>query len=86
MEGESEEECLGFVEPKSNKGRRNTFHIENIEGCAALKDEPFAEDVLRPSIAQNHTLVYNVPKESTTWPGCAHLPGEARSPRLLPEY
>lgn len=46
LNDELEEICLGFVEPKSNRGRRNTFHLENIEGCAALKDEPFVEDVL----------------------------------------
>ena len=49
MEGESELECMGFVEPKSNKGRRNSFHIEKIEGCAALKNEDYcvidAEDI-----------------------------------------
>ena len=46
MEGNSEPDCVGFVEPKSNRGVRNTLHIEKIEGCAALKNEPFAEDVL----------------------------------------
>ena len=46
LEGEPDEVCLGFVEPKSNRGRRNTFHLENIEGCAAIKDEPFIEDAL----------------------------------------
>lgn len=39
-------ECVGFVEPKSNKGTRNSLHIEKIEGCAAMKKEPFIEDVL----------------------------------------
>ena len=39
-------ECVGFVEPKSNKGMRNTLHIEKIEGCAAMKKEPFIDDVL----------------------------------------
>ena len=39
-------ECIGFVEPKSNRGARNTFHIENMEGCAQMKREPFIEDVL----------------------------------------
>lgn len=46
MEGESELECMGFVEPKSNKGRRNSFHIEKIEGCEAMAKEPFVDDVL----------------------------------------
>ena len=38
--------CLGFVEPKSNKGTRNTMHIENIEGCSACKNEPCVDDIL----------------------------------------
>ena len=46
MEDTSTLECVGFVEPKSNRGVRNTFHIEKIEGCSGLKKEPFAEDVL----------------------------------------
>lgn len=46
MDGSSEQECVGFVEPKSNRGVRNTFHIEKIEGCEGLKKEPFVEDVL----------------------------------------
>lgn len=46
MDGSEEEECIGFVEPKSNRGTRNTLHIENIEGCASLKYEPFVDDVL----------------------------------------
>ena len=46
VEGTSTMECFGFVEPKSNRGVRNTLHIEKIEGCASLKQEPFVEDVL----------------------------------------
>lgn len=46
VEGGAEAECLGFVEPKSNAGTRNTFHIERIEGCAKLTRAPFIEDVL----------------------------------------
>ena len=46
MDGISEPECVGFVEPKSNRGVRNTLHIEKIEGCAAMKKEPFVDDVL----------------------------------------
>ena len=38
--------CLGFVEPKSNRGTRNTFHIERIEGCQAMKKEEYVDDVL----------------------------------------
>ena len=46
MEGEPELECIGFVEPKSNKGRKNSFHIEKIEGCESMAKEPFVDDVL----------------------------------------
>ena len=46
MDGISEPECVGFVEPKSNRGVRNTLHIEKIEGCSAMKKEPFVDDVL----------------------------------------
>ena len=46
MEGVAEPECVGFVEPKSNRGVRNTLHIEKIEGCAAMKKEPLVDDVL----------------------------------------
>jgi len=46
MEETGELYCMGFVEPKSNRGRRNTLHIEKIEGCEALKKEPYVEDVL----------------------------------------
>ena len=38
--------CLGFVEPKSNRGTRNTFHIERMEGCQAMKKEEYVDDVL----------------------------------------
>ena len=46
MDGSPEPECVGFVEPKSNQGVRNTFHIEKIEGCSAMKNEPCVDDVL----------------------------------------
>ena len=48
MTNENKEEgsCFGFVEPKSNRGTRNTLHIEKIEGCAALKNEDYVNDVL----------------------------------------
>lgn len=46
LDEHNEQECVGFVEPKSNRGNRNTFHIEKIEGCSALKKEPFVDDVL----------------------------------------
>lgn len=46
LEGEPTLECVGFVEPKSNRGVRNTLHIEHIEDCSALKNEPLVEDVL----------------------------------------
>ncbi|MCM1232378.1 MAG: hypothetical protein NC489_19830 [Ruminococcus flavefaciens] len=70
FEGEPEEICLGFVEPKSNRGRRNTFHLENIEGCAAIKDEPFVEDVLVVWCAtrqQKDTTVVGWYKHATVW-------------------
>lgn len=46
MEDSDEVTCLGFFEPKSNNGKRNTVHIENIEGCTAMKNEPAVHDVL----------------------------------------
>lgn len=46
LEGSENMECLGFFEPKSNRGKRNTVHIERIEGCELLKKEDFVEDVL----------------------------------------
>lgn len=46
MEDSDAIECIGFAEPKSNKGTRNTFHIENIEGCSAMKNEPCVDNVL----------------------------------------
>lgn len=46
IEGSDELECIGFVEPKSNRGKRNTLHIENIEGCENMKNEPSVDDVL----------------------------------------
>ena len=45
-EGTEKIMCFGFVEPKSNKGTRNTLHIEKIEGCSACKKEPCVQDVL----------------------------------------
>ena len=46
LEGVEEIMCVGFVEPKSNQGKRNTIHIEKIEGCSAYKNEPYVDDVL----------------------------------------
>lgn len=46
LDDEYEPICLGFVEPKSNSGKRNSLHIEKIEGCNNLKHEPVAKDVL----------------------------------------
>jgi hypothetical protein len=45
-ENKEDARCFGFVEPKSNKGTRNTLHIEKIEGCTAMKKAEFVEDVL----------------------------------------
>jgi hypothetical protein len=44
--GLNQEMCFGFVEPKSNKGARNTLHIEKIYGCSALKNEESVDNVL----------------------------------------
>lgn len=38
--------CFGFVEPKSNKGYRNTIHIENITGDVLDKTADSVDDVL----------------------------------------
>jgi hypothetical protein len=46
MDGNEYQECMGFVEPKSNRGRRNSFHIEKIDGCEAMAKEPCVENVL----------------------------------------
>ena len=38
---------LGFVETKSTRAnKRNELHLEKIEGCEMLKEEPFVDDVL----------------------------------------
>ena len=70
VQGESETECLGFVEPKSNSGTRNTFHLEKIDGCANLKNEPFVEDVLVIWCAtrlQGDVTVVGWYKHATVW-------------------
>lgn len=38
--------CMGFVEPKSNREKRNTLHLERIDGCELLKREPLVSNVL----------------------------------------
>lgn len=38
--------CLGFVETKSSRDKRNDLHIEKIAGCEGLKNMDSAEDVL----------------------------------------
>lgn len=38
--------CLGFVETKSNRNKRNDLRIERISGCEGLKNLDRAEDVL----------------------------------------
>ena len=58
---ESEEAtCLGFVEPKSKNGVRNTFHIEKIEGCKGARNEEFVENVLVIWCCQNEKGTINV--------------------------
>jgi hypothetical protein len=32
MEENGQYLCYGFVEPKSNRGKRNTIHVEKITG------------------------------------------------------
>ena len=46
LEGVSSPQCVGFVEPKSNRGIRNTLHIEKIDGCETMNREPLVDDVL----------------------------------------
>jgi hypothetical protein len=70
LEGEPDEVCLGFVEPKSNRGIRNTFHLEKIEGCAAAKNEPLVDDVLVVWCAtrqQKDTTVVGWYQHATVW-------------------
>ena len=38
--------CLGFVETKSSRDKRNDLHIENISGCEGMKNEEQVDDVL----------------------------------------
>ena len=54
LEGSEKNMCLGFVEPKSNKGTRNTIHIEKIEGCGACRKEESIDDVLVIWCATRH--------------------------------
>lgn len=62
-------ECFGFVEPKSNNGRRNSFHLEKIEGCSAMKNAPCVDDVLVIWCAANQwtTTVVGWYKHATVW-------------------
>lgn len=94
-----QEECLGFVEPKSNRGIRNTFHLENIEGCAAAKNAPFVEDVLIVWCAtrqQKDTTVVGWYQHATVWrtlqnwsggetERCYNIRAKASDCTLLPE-
>lgn len=38
--------CLGFVETKSSRDKRNDLHIERISGCEGMKNEEQVDDVL----------------------------------------
>lgn len=38
--------CLGFVETKGSCDKSNDLHIEKIDGCASLKNQDRAEDIL----------------------------------------
>ena len=46
MEDEDGPQCVGFVEPKSNRGVRNTLHLENIDGCRLCAKEECVSGVL----------------------------------------
>lgn len=70
MEGTDELECMGFVEPKSNKGTRNTIHIEKLEGCELMKKETSVDDVLVVWCAKDEVGVITVVgwyKNATVW-------------------
>ena len=44
---DGDEYCIGFVETKSSRSdKRNSLHIERINGCQEMKKEPFVDDVL----------------------------------------
>ena len=59
LEGAENEMCLGYVEPKSNRGTRNTIHIEKIDGCHTCKKEDAANDVLVIWCATMENLLKN---------------------------
>jgi len=70
MDGSDDLECVGFVEPKSNRGSRNTFHIERIEGCEAYSREPYIDDVLVVWCAKSYkgeVTVVGWYKHATVW-------------------
>lgn len=83
LDDSSFDECIGYVEPKSNKTGTNTFHIEKISGCSQLKNEPFVEDVLvvwcatRPK-PQKGTTVVGWYKNACVWRKTQkwNMPGE----------
>ena len=66
--------CLGFVETKAtNRKERNQLHIEKIEGCNLLKNDPKAEDVLvvycakYPDTLSDETYVVGWYKHATVY-------------------
>ncbi|MCR5438514.1 MAG: hypothetical protein K6F01_03640 [Selenomonas sp.] len=46
VEKDGKSYCFGFVEPKSNRGNRNTIHIENISGTPSDKNTDCIENVI----------------------------------------
>ena len=76
VDGGAETDCLGFVEPKSNAGTRNTFLIERIESCAKLTREPFIEDVLVVWCATREQGNTTVPGWQTQYPHLVHPIGQ----------
>lgn len=48
LDESAELKCMGFVETKTRPtaNRANNLHIEKIDGCEAMKNEEYADDVL----------------------------------------
>lgn len=44
--GDTERYCLGFVETKATKSKRNQLQIEKIKGCELYNDQDYVDDVL----------------------------------------
>lgn len=66
LEGSEPISCLGFVEPKSYQGVQNTFHIEKMEDCSALKNEPYVEDCVPLPKRKRNENIWHVPSAKYT--------------------